>query len=92
MKGKNVSEFMDELYVNPEMELVYHSAKYLISGFVDDKGHYTISVDLLGENGHNIFDETSINRNECVAKFEEAKLFEGLSIYEAEQDIEVLYG
>lgn len=35
-----------------------------------------------------------INRNllNCVKQFEKAKIFDGKTIYEAEKDIEVLFG
>lgn len=89
MKGKMLSEFIDELFVNPEMEWVYHNTKYLISGYSSEKNLYTISADILGSNGHNVFEVTNTNRNECVAKFEEAEIFDGLTVYEAENDIEV---
>lgn len=92
MKGKLLSEFIDELFMNPELELVYHNKKYLISGYTSGKNLYTISADVLGINGHNVFEVSNSNRNECVTKFEEAKIFDGLTIYEAEQDIDVLYG
>lgn len=92
MKGKTLSEFIDVLFMNPELELVYHNTKYLISGYTSEKSLYTISVDMLGINGHNVFEVTNTDRNECVAKFEEVKIFDGLTVYEAENDIEVLYG
>ena len=92
MIGKKLSEFIDELFMHPELELVHHNTKYLISGYIGENELYTLSVDILGSNGHNVFKISNLSRNECVAKFEEAKIFDGLSIYEAEKDIEVLYG
>ncbi len=32
------------------------------------------------------------NNAECLKQFENAKIFDGLTIYEAEKEIEVLYG
>ena len=29
---------------------------------------------------------------ECVRRFEEAKIFDGRTIYEAEEEIEIIYG
>ena len=92
MKGKLLSEFIDELFINPELELVYHDTKYLISGYAGEKDLYTLSVNILGSNGHKVFEVSNIDRNECVSNFEKAKIFNGLTIYEAEQEIEVLYG
>lgn len=92
MKGKLLSEFMDELFLNPELELEYRNTKYLISGFASKENLYTISVDILGVNGRNVFEVSNSNRNECVAAFEKAKIFDGLTIFEAEKEIKVLYG
>lgn len=39
-----------------------------------------------------IIDKRSKVRNECVEAFEKAKIFNGKTIYEAEKDIEVLFG
>ena len=39
-----------------------------------------------------LFKHTSKVRNECVEAFEKAKIFDGKTIYEAEKDIEVLFG
>lgn len=35
---------------------------------------------------------TSKDRQECVDAFENAKIFDGKTIFEAEKDIEVIYG
>lgn len=32
MQGKSLSEFIDSLYINPEMEIEYSNKKFLISG------------------------------------------------------------
>lgn len=92
MKGKVLSEFIDELFMNPELELVYHGSRYLISGYINEQNLYTLLVNILGPNGYKVFEISNLDRNMCVSKFEEAKIFEGLTVYEAEREIEVLYG
>ena len=32
MTGRTISEFITELYNNPEMEFIYHDNRYMISG------------------------------------------------------------
>ena len=44
------------------------------------------------DDGEYIFRCTGKSFAECAKQFEEAKIFDGKTIYEAEQDIEVLYG
>lgn len=40
MEGKNLSEFIDSLYFNPEIEIEYSNKKFLISGYRDDDNSY----------------------------------------------------
>ena len=35
MTGRTISEFITELYNNPEMEFIYHDNRYMISGYVE---------------------------------------------------------
>lgn len=81
------------MYHNPEKEVLYHGKKYMITGYIDKKCEtctieiYTIEID-----SKELFKHTSKNRNECVEAFEKAKIFKGKTIYEAENEIEVLFG
>ena len=93
MKGNVLNEFMSDLYYNPEKEIVCYGARYIISGFSDETGEsYTLQVCTIEEDPKMLFAHTSKNRSECVAAFEEAKIFNGKTVYEAENDIEVLFG
>ena len=93
MRGNLLNEFINNLYYNPEKEISYHGIKYIVSGFVDEVDElYTLQVTIISEEPKVLFVHTSKNRSECVAAFEEAKIFNGKTIYEIENDIEVLFG
>lgn len=92
MKGKTIGAFIEALYDNPEMELLFHGNRYLVSGWVDaeDKNYtlelWNVTLDCMA------FQRTDAVRERCVTEFEKAPIFDGLTIYQAEQEIEVLFG
>lgn len=92
MIGKSLCEFIDTLYVNPEMEFTYQDKRYLISGYVESDGVYTLRLDTIEFVSQELFLCKSSSRQECVEKFECAKIFEGKDIYEVEKEIIVEYG
>ncbi len=93
MKGNTLNIFIDDLYHNPEKEILYNNQQYIISGFVDRTGElYTLEVYTIGKESKTLFAFTSKIRRECVEAFEKAQIFDGKNIYEAEKDIEILYG
>ena len=82
---------MDDMYHNPEKEIIYHEQRLMISGFLEGN-LYNICVDTISAPSKRLFEVASTDRSKCVEAFEKAKIFDGLTVYEAEQDIEVLYG
>lgn len=92
MIGKKLYEFIDALYFNPEMEFTYCGKRYLISGYVESDGVYTLRVDTIEYDSQELFLYKSISRQECVEKFECAKIFDGKDVYEVEKEITVEYG
>jgi hypothetical protein len=43
MTGRTISEFITELYNNPEMEFIYHNHLYIISRYVNSTDYvYTL--------------------------------------------------
>lgn len=93
MTGNDLNSFMEDMYYNPEKEIRYNNKTYMITGFVDETGElYTLAVYTVKENCKTLFSYTSKIRCECVKQFEQAKIFDGKTIYEAEKDIEVLFG
>lgn len=93
MLGNNLNEFIDDMYHNPEKEISYCGKRYMIAGYVDETCElYTLEVYTIEKDSKELFKFTSKVRYECVEVFEKAKIFDGKTIYEAEKDIEVLFG
>lgn len=92
MNGKTLPDFIDELYCNPEMEIEYHSARYSVSGYLDESKEFVLRVDSIENQSSEVFFVRRKTARECVKAFEKAPLFDGKTIYEAESEITVLYG
>lgn len=93
MIGNNLNEFIDDMYHNPEKEIRYCKKRYMIVGYINETGElYTLEVYIVEKECKELFKFTSKKRYECVEAFEKAKIFNGKNIYEAEKDIEVIFG
>lgn len=93
MLGNNLNEFINDMYHNPEKEITYCGKRYMITGYADEICElYTLEVYTIEKVSKELFKFTSKIRHECVEAFQEAKIFDGKNIYEAEKDIEVLFG
>ena len=92
VKGKTTAELIEALYYNPEMEILYRGKRYLVSGFVEEDGRYTLRMDSVEPQSRELFCAVSQRRGQCVGAFERAVLFDGRTVYEAEREIEVLFG
>ncbi len=92
MTGRTISEFITELYNNPEMEFIYRNNRYMISGYVSPSGDtYTLELWNITANSL-VFKCSDMFREKCVEQFEDSKLFDKRTIYEAEEEINVQYG
>ena len=92
MKGKTLNQFVDELYYNAEIEFILNRTKYIISGWSNDDGTYTLSLCSIEENLTELFNYTSESGIEVVENFENAKIFNGKTVYDVEKNITVIYG
>lgn len=93
MLGNELNEFIDDMYHNPEKEISYFGKRYMITGYVDEKCElYTLEIYTIEKDCKELFKYTSKERYKCVEALEKAKIFDGKTIYEAEKDIEVLFG
>lgn len=92
MQGKKLSLFIDALYTNPEMEFEYAGKKYLVAGYRDDNNEYVLRVDSIEASSNQVFFFKDISIQKCVEAFENAAIFDGRTIYEAHDEITVLYG
>ena len=92
MTGRSISEFITELYNNPEMEFIYHKQRYMISGYVDSSDDiYTLELWNISTN-RLVFKYSDKFREKCVEQGEDPKLIDERTIYEAEDEINVQYG
>lgn len=101
MRGNSIGEFIDDILSTggPEKEFTFRDRYYILETRYDSReGLLDLHIDAY---------DNSVPKNkvylcsysykgtdlaECVRHFENAKIFEGLTIYQAEQDIEVLFG
>lgn len=93
MKGNTLNEFMDDLYSmgGPEKEFLYKDKRYFLQCEAVDNMIEMVIFECFGEQKY-IYRCKGKDFAECVKQFEKAKIFDGKTIYEAEKDIEVLFG
>ena len=101
MKGQSTSEFIDDLISmgGPEKEFVFRNSFFFLETLYRKESNlielYLDEYDNTNPNEkvfvvrHSFLGKTNL---ECVNQFEQAKVFDGLTIYEAEPEIEVLFG
>lgn len=92
MKGKSLRQFIDDLYYNTETEFILNGERYMIAGWLNEDGTYTLSLSVFGNGQKEIFQHTARDRHDCVEAFEKSRLFDDKSIYEIEKDIVVECG
>lgn len=94
MKGNDLNQFIDDLYSmgGPEKEFIYKGNSYFLESA--NIGNNTIEMvvfQCFGK-GEYIFRCTGKDFAECARQFEKARIFDGKTIYEVENEIEVVYG
>lgn len=104
MKGNTITEFIDDLLIagGPEKEFVFQNKFYFLETlFNKAEGKMELRID---EYDRLDISNPAMDRyvrtysflgkdfEECTSKFEKAKIFHGQTIYEAEAEIEVLFG
>ena len=96
MKGNTLNEFINDLLVSggPEKEFEYREKKYFMESqpYEDDGSQVEFIIfECFGEQNC-VFKCHGKTNSDCVSQFEKAKLFDGRTIYEAHNEIEVLFG
>ena len=97
MKGMDLNDFINKIYYGDEIEFKFNGTTYFIQGYRENDKFF-LCVDYWAktdgtEPEHDYAFSVYCNSlGECVDQFEKAKIFGGKTIYEAEQDIEVVYG
>ncbi len=100
MKGNTLGEFIDDILVSggPEKEFVFRNKYYFLESTCKRNEGIELRID---EYDQQESDEPKYiqtyrfmgkDLTECTNQFERAKIFEGLTIYEAEPEIEVVFG
>lgn len=104
MKGNSVSEFIDDILSagGPEKEFTFRNKFYFLETiYNEEKNRMELRIEEYDRSdpentARDIFVQTYIYSGkdfaECTAKFEKARIFDGLTVYEAESEIEVLFG
>ena len=95
MKGNSLQEFMDDLLTTggPEKEFVFRKKRYFLETvYHPEKAENELSVDEIDMPKGKTYSFRGKTIRECVDKFENAPIFDGLTVYEAESEIEVLFG
>ena len=96
MKGNSLTEFIDDLLTmgGPEKEFQFHGKVYMLETYYDstDGMNEMVVFECNDSDNPYIFRCKRRSLNDCVKEFEHANIFDGKSIYEAEREIEVLYG
>ncbi len=95
MRGNTLTEFMDDLLTmgGPEKEFLFRGKRYFMEAqrYEEDPANGVVIFAFIGDE-ENLFRCHGKNNEECVRQFEKARIFDGLTIYEAESEIEVLFG
>lgn len=91
MTSGNVRDFLDS-FTYQSAALIFRGRKYFTDGVVFDNssGKYEFSVDQW--NGNNeivkrIFSGEGASVSECLEAFENARIWDGMTIYEAEKEM-----
>lgn len=96
MKGNTLAEFISDLLISggPEKEFEYRGNKYFIESQLYESDPTQVEFvifECFGDQNY-IFRCHGKNNEMCVSEFEKAKIFNGRTIYEAHDEITVLYG
>ena len=101
MKGQSINDFIDDLISmgGPEKEFVFRNRFFFLETMYREEKNmlelYLDEYDNTNQNEKLFLVRHSFwgkNNLECVNQFEQAKIFDGSTIYEAESEIEVLFG
>lgn len=97
MTGMNISEFISKIYYGDEIEFRLGDTTYFVQGTTAD-GKYFLTVDYWkATDGTEPQHDYLLSLECCTAderkqQFENACIFNGKNIYQAESEIEVLFG
>lgn len=96
MNGNTLEEFIDDLLTmgGPEKEFVYKDKRYSLQTlYNEEKGKLELSIDkIYKDQSFESYIYEGDSFQECLMKFEKDPIFDGLTLYEAEKEITVVFG
>lgn len=96
MKGNTLSEFINDLLAmgGPEKEFLFRGKRYFMESqpYMEDSSLTEFVVFECSNDNNCIFRCHGKSNADCVEQFESAPIFDGLTIYKAEPEIEVVFG
>ena len=95
MKGSTLAEFINDLRTmgGPEKEFTFRDKRYFLETvYHEETGLDEMYIFEVSDTDPIIARFFGKDFNECTDKFEEAKTFDGKTIYDVEDEIEVLFG
>ena len=96
MKGNTLQQFVDDILTmgGPEKEYLYRGKLYMLECNIDLQDNSTIVLTIFQCFGKEkvIFQCKGKTFRECFEQYEKASLYDGQTIYEAEKEIEVVFG
>ncbi|MCM1523374.1 MAG: hypothetical protein NC120_02840 [Ruminococcus sp.] len=90
MINGDVKEFINGLYYGDERFFTYNKSKYFIQGYSQNQKPMLVLYVLEPADNNFKWQAVSENSDYPVSEFEEAKIFNGKTFWEAEQEIEWL--
>ena len=96
MKGNTINEFIGDLLSmgGPEKEFIFRSKRYFLETIFNHKENINelVVFECCDKANPYIYRCKGKNLKDLVNQFEKAKIFDGMNIYEAEKEIEVIFG
>ena len=95
MKGCTLAEFINDLRTmgGPEKEFTFRNKRYFLETvYHEETGLDEMYIFEVSDTDPVIARFFGKDFDECTDQFEEAKIFDGQTIYDVEDEIEVLFG
>ena len=95
MKGNTLQQFIDDLLTmgGSEKEYLYRGKRYMLECEKEpEEGKIVFIIFQCFGNQEIIFQCKGKTFRECFEQYEQAPIYDGKTIYDAEREIEILYG
>lgn len=94
MKGNTLGQFIDDILTmgGPEKEYLYRGKRYMLECETDSAGLIVLMIFACFGEEEIVFQCKGETFLACFQQYEKAPIYDGRTIYEAEHEIEVLFG